>query len=324
MTSATPSPRVSVIIPTYNRAHVVDRAIRSVLGQTYQDFEIIVVDDGSTDNTEEVVKSFNDFRIRYIRHDENRGGSAARNTGIRAARGEFIAFLDSDDEWLREKLAKQMVLISTDQDCGAVYTNLLHFSNSGSAKVVMRNQPEGWILKDLLVSNVVGSTSSVVVKRECFSKAGLFDEKLPSCQDWDIWIRIARHYTFRRIPKPLVRYALHPNRISTNFEAVLRGHMAIMEKYQDDIRALGRCVEAHHHFRLGNYFCHIGEMRRGRQHLFQAVVNCPLRARYSAYALASLFGASGFRSLAIAKRIIGSPFRILRRGALPPRNHLQR
>ena len=102
------TPKVSVIIPTYNRAHLVGRAIRSVLNQTYQDFEIIVVDDGSTDNTEEVVKSFNDPRIRYIRHEKNRGGSAACNTGIRAARGEYIAFQDSDDEWLPEKLEKQM------------------------------------------------------------------------------------------------------------------------------------------------------------------------------------------------------------------------
>lgn len=97
-------PTVSVVIPTYNRAHLVGRAIQSVLNQTYQDFEIIVVDDGSTDNTEEVVKSFNDPRIRYIRHDQNRGGSAARNTGIKMARGEYIAFQDSDDEWLPEKL----------------------------------------------------------------------------------------------------------------------------------------------------------------------------------------------------------------------------
>jgi len=94
---------VSVIIPTYNRAHLVGRAIRSVLNQTYQDFEIIVVDDCSTDNTEEIVKGFNDHRIRYMRHDRNRGGSAARNTGIKASQGKYIAFLDSDDEWLLKK-----------------------------------------------------------------------------------------------------------------------------------------------------------------------------------------------------------------------------
>jgi len=97
-------PRISVIIPSYNRANTIGRAIQSALSQSYQDFEIIVIDDGSTDHTEEVIRSFQDSRIRYIRHNRNRGGSAARNTGIHAARGEYIAFLDSDDEWLPQKL----------------------------------------------------------------------------------------------------------------------------------------------------------------------------------------------------------------------------
>ncbi len=104
------NPTVSVIIPTYNRANLVSRAIKSVLNQTYQDFEIIVVDDCSEDNTEEIVKSFNDSRIRYIKHKKNKGGSAARNTGIKRARGKYIAFLDDDDEWLPSKLEKQIML----------------------------------------------------------------------------------------------------------------------------------------------------------------------------------------------------------------------
>lgn len=302
---------VSVIIPTYNRAHTVSRAIQSVLNQTYQDFEIIVVDDCSTDNTEEVVKGFNDSRICYIRHEQNRGGSAARNTGIRIARGEYIAFLDSDDEWLPNKLAEQMRVFYSDRNCGAVYTDLLHVCKDGHAEVHKGYHPEGWILKDLLVTNVVGSASSVVVKRECFKVVGLFDEKLPSCQDWDMWIRIAKHYTFRSIPEPLVKYLWHQEQISTNFEAVWRGHMAIMRKYQVDICALGRYVESLHHFRIGNYLCHAGEMRLGRQRLFLAVIQCPWRIKYSIYALASLFGASGFQRLISAKRILGKVLNLL-------------
>lgn len=303
---------VSVIIPTYNRAHMVSRAIQSVLNQTYQDFEIIVVDDCSTDNTEEVVKGFNDSRICYIRHEQNRGGSAARNTGIRIARGEYIAFLDSDDEWLPKKLERQICLFSKDPNCGAVYTNLLHcFYNDRSTKAIQRRQPEGHILKDLLMSNVVASTSSVMVKQQCFDKAGLFDEGLPSCQDWDMWIRIAKHYTFRNIPEPLVRYLWHQEQISTNFEAVWRGHMAIMKKYQVDICALGSYIKALHHFRIGNYLCHAGEMRLGRQYLFRAVIQCPWRIKYSIYALASLFGASGFQRLISAKRILGKVLNLL-------------
>jgi len=127
-------PIVSVIIPTYIRAHVLAKAIQSLLNQTYQDFEIIVVDDGSIDNTEEVVKSFNDPRIRYIRHKENCGGSAARNTGIRAAYGECIAFQDSDDEWLPEKLEKQMqVFENAPAEVGVVYTGFRRIQGRSKA-----------------------------------------------------------------------------------------------------------------------------------------------------------------------------------------------
>ena len=108
MTEVKKSPTISVIIPTYNRADFIGRAIESVLDQTYQDFEIIVIDDGSKDNTENIVKSFDDTRITYIRLKDNKGAAVARNTGIGTARGKFIAFQDSDDEWLPQKLAKQM------------------------------------------------------------------------------------------------------------------------------------------------------------------------------------------------------------------------
>jgi len=298
------NPTVSVIIPTYNRVHLVGRAIRSVLNQTYQDFEIIVVDDGSTDNTEEVVESFNDPRIRYIRHEKNRGGSAARNTGIRASRGEYVAFLDSDDEWLPEKLEKQLSVFEEDSTCGAVYTDFLYMLPDGNVKLCQNYHPEGWILKKLLSSNVVGTTSTVIVKRECFETVGLFDESLLSCQDWDMWIRIAKRYSFRKVPEPLTKYRVHQDRITTDFRAVWRGHRAIMGKYMADIRALGRCLEAYHNFRLGNYLCHAGEMRQGRRYLFRAVVLSPWHVKYSAYAFASLFGASGFQCLALAKRTI--------------------
>lgn len=116
-------PTVSVILPTYNRAHLVGRAIQSVLDQMYQDFEIIVVDDGSGDNTEEIINGFTDTRIRYVKHQKNKGGSAARNTGIKLAKGKYIAFQDSDDEWLPDKLEKQMKAFKKASDeVGVVYT----------------------------------------------------------------------------------------------------------------------------------------------------------------------------------------------------------
>lgn len=300
------TPTVSVIIPTHNRAHLISRAIRSVLEQTFQDLEVIVVDDGSTDGTEEAVKVFTDPRLRFIRHERNRGGSAARNTGIRAARGEYIAFLDSDDEWLPGKLAEQLRVFAEDPDCGAVYTDILCVYRDGTVEAPpLGRRPEGRILRHLLASNIVGTTSSVMVKRCCFEVAGLFDEALPSCQDWDMWIKIARHYGFRSIPRPLVRYRWHEVQISKDAKAFRRGHEAIIEKYRAEIRALGRRVHGLHYFRLGRHLCRYGEMRAGRKHLWRAVAICPYHPRYCAHALAALFGAAGYRSLIREKRMPG-------------------
>ena len=122
------NPTVSIIIPTYNRSRLIARAVKNVLNQTYQDFELIIVDDGSTDGTREVVAGFSDERIRYVQHDKNRGEAAARNTGIKVARGEYIASHDSDDEWLHEKLAKQIrAFENCSPEIGVVYTALSAF-----------------------------------------------------------------------------------------------------------------------------------------------------------------------------------------------------
>lgn len=225
------NPTVSVIIPTYNRAHLVGRAIRSVLNQTYQDFEIIVVDDGSTDNTEEVVKSFNDPRIRYIRHEKNRGGSAARNTGIRATYGEFIAFLDSDDEWLPEKLEKQ-VLICSDEQIGLVYTGR-KVIDSQSGQVLSKIVPdkEGNVYEQLLERDFIGTCSSVMVKKEALENIKGFDETLPARQDWDCWLRIARNYKVACIREVLVIQKTGHIQISGKLGNIIEGTERIIQKH---------------------------------------------------------------------------------------------
>lgn len=232
MTDYQPVPSVSVIIPTYNRAHLVSRAIRSVLGQTYQDFEIIVVDDASVDGTEEVVKSFDDPRISYIRHEQNQGGSAARNTGIRAARGEYIAFLDSDDEWLAEKLKRQIVCLRGDPvRVGAVYTGRIYVMEGQVVKTV-RPTLGGDLRSALLAGNIVGTTSSVVVRRTYLEQAGLFDETLPAAQDADLWIRLSDICLFGVISDPLVRFHVDAaERITHNLEARLKAWRILDEKH---------------------------------------------------------------------------------------------
>jgi len=185
------TPVVSVVIPTYNRAEIIGRAIRSVQAQTFEDWELIVVDDASEDETEEVVAAFEDTRIRYIQHVENRGGAAARNTGIRNSRGEYIAFLDSDDEWLPQKLEGQIrVFEKASESVGLVYTGMIRKKD----EYTKRKPPvySGWIEEKLYLENVIGSCSVGVIKSNVTNEVGYFDKKLDSAQDKDYWLRVSK------------------------------------------------------------------------------------------------------------------------------------
>jgi Glycosyltransferases involved in cell wall biogenesis len=226
-------PKVSVIIPTYNRAEFLSSAIASVLNQTFQDFEIIVVDDASTDNTHQVVSSFDNYRIKYIRHETNRNGSVARNTGIMMSSGEYIAFLDDDDEWLPEKLKIQVSLLeNSSPKVGGVYTGSLEIDRA-TGKVLEQVVPSkrGDIYNDLLIENCIGTASTPILRKECFEKVGLFDESLPSSQDLDMWIRISEEFHFEYIKEPLVKYYVHKNKVNNNLEAVINGKEMIIKKY---------------------------------------------------------------------------------------------
>ncbi len=242
-------PRVSVIIPTHNRAHLLNRAVQSVLDQTYQDFEIIITDDASTDNTEELVKGFNDGRIQYYRHEKNQGGSAARNTSMKHASGEYFAFLDSDDEWFPDKLEKQLTAFEKGENkLGVVYTDFDYKSELAKTKY------SGNISQSILVVNFVGTTSTPLVKKECFDKTGFFDAALPCGQDWDMWIRLAQHYEFYFIDEVLVRYYLQPASITMSKKGGQEGLLRIEEKYKGEIGNLPKRLQAEHYFVLAKVF----------------------------------------------------------------------
>jgi len=291
-------PTVSVIIPTYNRAYLVGRAIQSVLNQTYQDFELITVDDASTDNTENLIKEFQqkDKRIIYLKHEQNEGGSAARNTGIKVSRGKYIAFLDSDDEWFPEKLEKQVDIFKKySLKLGAVYTGF-QYVDIKSKKEIKKHIPRkrGNLYKDLLVKNYIGSTSSLVIKRECFEKVGLFDEELPSCQDYDMWIRIAKKYDFYCIKESLLKYQVHNDRISSRIDNVVKGERIILKKYFEQYQKNPK-LYSEHCFLLGNRFCHLSEMREGRRYFFKGIFINPFSMKYYVYLIPSLFGARFYK-----------------------------
>jgi glycosyltransferase involved in cell wall biosynthesis len=300
------NPKVSVIIPTYNRAHLIDKAIKSVLNQTYQDYEIIVVDNASTDNTKEVVKGFNNFKIRYIYYCDNRGSSVARNVGIRASQGEFIALLDSDDEWLPEKLDRQVeVLQNESPEVGVVYSDVLYIDeNSKNMNRKLRNpKKEGYIYEDLLGGNCVGTPSALLIKKECFHRFGLFDDLLKYHEDWDMWIRIAKYYRFVFIEVPLVKYRLHSNRISENLELTIIASNRILAKYTNELKKR-RGVHSKIYFNIGNIFCHIGKTKEGQRYLFRAISLYPFCIRYYICVFGSLFGPKCFIYFVNIKRYL--------------------
>jgi glycosyltransferase involved in cell wall biosynthesis len=259
----TSRPRVSVIIPTYNREHSLGRAIQSVLDQTYGDLELIVVDDASTDETEGLVKSFQDSRVRYLRHGENRGGGGARNTGISAARGQLISFLDSDDEWLPTKLARQVSVFDRGSTTlGLVYVEIVAVTPEGSFRQ-RSSRKRGRIFRDQIISDQLPPTSAVMVHARCFQECGVFDERLPARQDYDMWLRLCSRFEVDFVDEALVRfYSGGSDRISRSPERVVAGSLMVLEKVMAMIASepepFQRMVMARHYSDLGRRVAGIG------------------------------------------------------------------
>ena len=293
-------PKVSVIIPTHNRPVYLRSAITSVLNQTYKDFEIIVVDDASEDDTEQVVAAFGEPRIRYFRHETGKGDGGARNTGIAHARGDYIGFLDDDDQWLPEKLALQIAVLENSQArVGGVYTG--HFDISGSdGRITNVSYPirRGDLSQYALIESCI-ITSCVLLRKECFEKVGLFDESIPYCNDRDMWIRIAQSFQFEYIKQPLVKYRVHDNKLSTNFTLAVKGREIILQKYGAAFSRYRR-EHAERYLTLGELYCYDGNMKKGRKAFFKAIKIYPLEIRSYYFCFLSL-GGSGF-------------FKVLRRG----------
>ncbi|HJX30341.1 MAG TPA: glycosyltransferase family 2 protein [Thermodesulfobacteriota bacterium] len=254
-------PQVSVIIPTYNRAHLLSRAIKSALDQTFQDFEIIIVDDASTDDTDKLVASFHDSRIRYIQHEKNHGGGAARNSAIKQAQGDYLAFLDSDDEWLPDKLEKQMKLFNgTSKKIGLVAAGAVDIRNQIPYAYYIPKF-RGDIFKRILIENCVGLTAIAVVRKECLDKAGLFDESLRGSEDWDLWIRIVQHYDVDFTPEILLRYYPQADSMIRHHADGVDAHRKIFKKYYHLFKTLPPPYRAARYYHEGFFFWWKRELR---------------------------------------------------------------
>jgi len=301
------NPYVNVIIPTYNRANLIGRAIQSVLNQSYQDFEIIIVDDGSTDNTKEVVRSINDERIKYIQHKENKGAAAARNTGITAARSEYIAFQDSDDEWLHEKLEKQIKIFEVSSpEVGVVYTDMWKIAANKrmyfySPDIMSKNKIMYQQALNYGVMNI--GISTVLMKKECFDKVGLFDEKLPRYIDLELFIRLSKYFYFHHIKEPLLNYYDTKKGISSNAMALVIARKLILDNYFEDIKK-NKKVLSNHYFGIGASLCSNKELKNARHYFIKAMKAYPLNIISLLAMLLTLSGQSAYdKAVRIRQRI---------------------
>ena len=226
-------PTVSVIVPCYNHAHYLPFAMRSILAQTFTDWEAIIVDDGSTDNTREVAAQFADPRVRYI-HQGNRGLSGARNTGIREAMGEYLCFLDADDEWYPTFLSGCIDTLKTQTDprIVGVYTSHVFIDEAGQVlpqpgnAIVPPNELPARLVKGNFFPPCV-----VMVRSDVVREVGLFDENLRSVEDKDLWFRLTRRYTFLGIAQALAKYRVCPGSMSTDADRMHVNRIAVLYKH---------------------------------------------------------------------------------------------
>lgn len=259
-------PEVSIIMPTYNRSQKVVRAVESVLDQSFRDFEIIVVDDGSTDDTCQSLAKFGSS-ITYIRCPLNRGVSAARNAGVRTASAPWIAFLDSDDYWLRDKLGVQMKFLRRNPEWVACQTEEIWIRRGRRVNPRRKHKkPSGDIFKRSLALCLV-SPSSVVVSRELFDEIGLFDETLQAAEDYDLWLRISCRYPIYLIERELVvKEGGHEDQLSRRFTGMDRFRIrSIVNLINSGVLSPGQTAAALEELSVKCRIFGSGCIRRGRR-----------------------------------------------------------
>jgi glycosyltransferase involved in cell wall biosynthesis len=312
------TPTVSVIIPTYNRASLLPRAIHSVLGQTFGDLELLVVDDASTDATEEVVRGIADPRLRYLRRPANGGVSAAQNSGLAAARGEFVSFLHSDDEYLPVKLEAQVPLLRA-TDAGAVKGAVMIVEPDG--EVLRRSNLRGTTYENWLGFEKGVHVSPMLIRRP-LAQALRFDESLPGWEDVDFLIRFFRISRLEISDEPVVRLHTDGGHRLSSAANQLRGMRGLFAKYERELRAR---PEARYRWHLlAAHFCaRLGDAAGARGHLHECLAARPVAPALWLLYLMSLAGDRGFmrayRAYVGASRAKASARRLRPRGTIPSR-----
>lgn len=230
---------VTAIITTHNRSQLLKRSIDSVLNQTYKDIELIVVSDGSTDGTDELMKRYEtNPQIKYISYKPSKGANYARNRGIKESSGDYLAFLDDDDEWMPSKIEEQMSLLLSDDNIVLVYTGVLSIYDLGNKIIKYRFRPShsGDLSKKILISNIIGSTSTPLFRKSILKRTGLFDERLSAMQDYDLWVRICQHGLIGVVKSEQVLYYNYlsknaSDQISSNTSKYEKSNEYLAKKY---------------------------------------------------------------------------------------------
>jgi glycosyltransferase involved in cell wall biosynthesis len=273
-------PFISVIIPVYNGERYVAQAVESALAQTYENFELVIINDGSTDQSRQAVARYLERpNVRYI-EQENRGVAAARNAGIRAASGELIGFLDQDDLWLPEKLAVQVAYLDEHPDIPLVHANQDHIDGDG--KPIAFHWPtdaRGHCFKELFIENRI-AVLTVLVRRRCLDEVGPLNERVSIADDYELWLRIARRYPIGHIDRVLARYRFHDRNVSRDLFRMTRTDLAAIEsivaQYPDVYRTIGRRAvnarRAQLHYELGGWHMwKARDLQTARRHFFRAI-----------------------------------------------------
>ncbi|WP_101297920.1 glycosyltransferase family 2 protein [Halegenticoccus soli] len=299
-------PLVSVVLPTYERASVLDEAIESVLAQSYERLELIVVDGGSTDDTPAVVRSFSDPRLRYVRRDRPRGVSAARNDGIRESSGELVAFVDSDDRWREDKLRRQVTAYRRATDaCGVVYTGMAKEYGEPHS----RDGASGDVYREVLTMSVPTYTSTLLVARTALADCGGFDERLPCFEDWELCLRLARAYAFEYVDAPLVIKGTCGDNVSADPDALVAAVDRLEREYDLPRGTLARLLGD-----AGVTYCEAGRLDESRPYLLRSLRLNPAQPNTAAALLFSLANSPGLfdalmgRLYAVERRFEGGRF----------------
>ncbi|MGP8011472.1 MAG: glycosyltransferase family 2 protein [Halobacteriota archaeon] len=306
--------KVSVVIPTYNRAHLVGRSIESALNQTHQDLEILVVDDGSIDETFDAVKPFLQYpQVRYFHHEKRRGHQAARNTGIKNAGGEYIAFLDSDDTWIPKKLELQLSAISKKGSNCVALTAMWWIAEDASKKTKYLKKYEGRVYPQML-AEPGPNFCCMLAPAACLKEIGFLDESTLALADWDTCISLSRLYEFTTLDEPCtIYYGNQPDSISKNALAKALGWLHIVEKNQDDMqRFIGRRGVARHLRIIAFLFDAGGDFARCKAYVLRAFRTDDKNPALFLLALSTLFGEGAFHfgkrvTTPIFKRLLSTP-----------------